>query len=75
MHVAVNFFCGANLDALSNSTRQFLEFLVSREIALKTQIHIKDIETFDNSMLVSYGAHSSETLTEKVCEKLLVEKL
>ncbi|MFY0671922.1 MAG: metal-dependent transcriptional regulator [Bacteroidia bacterium] len=64
-----------NVVALSNSTKQFLEFLDSREIGLKTQIHIKAIESFDNSMLVSYAAHNSETLSEKVCEKLLVKKV
>ena len=63
------------LVALSHSSREFLEFLDSREISLKMELEVKSVEQFDNSMLVSYSRHPSETFSQKVCERLLVEKL
>jgi DtxR family Mn-dependent transcriptional regulator len=63
------------LVALNHSSKEFLEFLDSREISLKLELEIKSIEPFDNSMLVSYHQHPSETLSQKVCERLLVEKV
>ncbi len=62
------------LVALNHSSKEFLEFLDSREISLKLELEVKSIESFDNSMLVSYHKHPSETLSQKVCERLLVEK-
>lgn len=58
--------------ALSHSSKEFLEFLDSRGISLDLEIEIKSIESFDQSMLVSYQDHPSETLSQKVCERLLV---
>ncbi len=63
------------LVALNHSSREFLEFLDSREISLRLEIKIKSIEPFDHSMLVSYRNHPSETLSQKVSERLLVEKV
>ena len=63
------------LVALDNSSREFLEFLDSRDICLNLSIEIKSIEQFDSSMLISYSHHPSETLSHKVSEKLLVEKV
>ena len=63
------------LVALNHSSKEFLEFLDSREISLKLELEIKSIESFDNSMLVNYRKHPSETLSQKVCERLLVEKV
>ncbi len=63
------------LVALDHSSKEFLEFLDSRDISLKLMIDIKSVEPFDNSMLISYSAHPSEMLSQKVCEKLLVEKV
>lgn len=60
---------------INNSSKDFLEFLDSRDISLKLEIEIKSIEVFDGSMVVTYPQHSSETLSEKVCERLLVEKV
>lgn len=60
------------LAALTNSSTKFLEFLNSRNLSLGTQINILSKESYDQSMVVSYLGHTSETLSEKVCEKLLV---
>lgn len=60
---------------LNHSSKEFLEFLNGKGISLKLEIEIKSIEPFDQSMLVSYDGHPSETLSEKVCERLLVERV
>lgn len=60
--------------ALTDSSREFLAFLDSREISLKLELEIKAIEGFDGSMLISYGNRTSETMSQKVCERLLVQK-
>ncbi|MDG1278673.1 MAG: metal-dependent transcriptional regulator [Algoriphagus sp.] len=60
------------LAALTNSSTEFLEFLNSRNLSLGTQITIHSKETYDQSMVVSYLQNERETLSEKVCEKLLV---
>jgi DtxR family Mn-dependent transcriptional regulator len=63
------------LAALTNSSTEFLEFLNSRNLSLGTQLAISSKETYDQSMVVSYDDHPSETLSEKVCERLLVRLL
>lgn len=60
------------LAALTSSSTEFLEFLNSRNLSLETKITIHSQEMYDQSMVVSYLSHSKETLSEKVCEKLLV---
>lgn len=60
------------LAALTNSSTEFLEFLNSRELSLGTELSINSIETYDQSMVVTYSGHPSETLSEKVCDRLLV---
>ena len=59
--------------AVINSSDEFLKFLNSREIHLGLKMTIKSIEPFDQSMVVSYTKHPSETLSHTVCERLLVE--
>lgn len=59
---------------INNSSKEFLEFLDSRHISLKLELSIKSIEAFDGSMVVNYKGHPAETLSQKVCERLLVEK-
>ncbi len=54
---------------------EFLKFLNSREIHLGLIIKIQDIETFDKSMIVSYGSRKHETLNHGICERLVVDKL
>ncbi|MBS4072904.1 iron dependent repressor, metal binding and dimerization domain protein [Algoriphagus aquatilis] len=63
------------LAALTNSSTEFLEFLNSRNLSLGTQLSILSKESYDQSMVVSYSGHPSETLSEKVCERLLVRVL
>lgn len=63
------------LAALANSSTEFLEFLNSRNLSLETELHILSKEAYDQSIVVSYLNHSAETLSEKVCEKLLVRIL
>jgi len=59
--------------ALQNSSKELLQFLDSREISLGLVMNIISIELFDSSMVVNYGKRTTETLSQKVCEKLLVE--
>jgi DtxR family transcriptional regulator, Mn-dependent transcriptional regulator len=61
--------------AVINTSEEFLKFLNSREITLGLTVHITSVEPFDNSMVVSYYQHQSETLSHTVCERLLVEKI
>ena len=63
------------LAALTNSSTEFLEFLNGRNLSLGTQLTILSKETYDQSMVVSYTGHPSETLSEKVCERLLIRVL
>lgn len=60
------------LAALTNSSVEFLEFLNSRNLKLGTVLNVISREPYDQSIVVSYEGHPRETLSEKVCEKLLV---
>ncbi len=60
------------LKALSNSDKQFLQFLSSRSIALGVEFEILNKEPYDNSMTLSYKNHLKEVLSQKVCGQLLV---
>ncbi|MGV3502258.1 MAG: metal-dependent transcriptional regulator [Adhaeribacter sp.] len=61
--------------AVIDSSHDFLTFLNSRELSLGTRIQVLGVEAFDGSMVVSYGQRPAETLSRKVCERLLVEKV
>lgn len=61
--------------AVINTSDEFLKFLNSREIHLGLKMKIKSVEPFDNTMVVSYGKRLAETLSNTVCERLLVEKI
>ena len=63
------------LSAVINTSAEFLQFLNSRELSLGLKVAIKSVEPFDHTMIVSYSRRSSETLSHKVCERLLVEKV
>jgi len=65
----------ARLAAVTNSADDFLKFLNSRGLNLGVEVKIKAVETYDGSIVVSYGKRSSETLSKMVSEKLLVEKV
>lgn len=61
--------------ALSKSTDEFLKYLNSRSLNLGVILHIKSLESYDNSMVVSYPDHPAETLNHIVSEHLLVEQV
>ncbi len=63
------------LGAVINSSSEFLTFLNSRDLKLGLKIKIISIEHFDKTMVVQYDNHPSETLSNTVCERLLVEKI
>jgi DtxR family Mn-dependent transcriptional regulator len=47
--------------------------LTSRNLLLGTELKVLSKESYDQSMVLSYSDHPSETLSEKVCERLLVK--
>lgn len=61
--------------AVVKTSEEFLQFLNSREIHLGLTVNILSVEPFDQTMVVSYAARASETLSHTVCERLLVEKV
>ena len=61
--------------ALSNSSAEFLEFLNSRGLSLGLTLTVISTERFDQSMVIGYLEHPSESLSGKVCERLLVSGL
>ncbi len=63
------------LAALSHDTSEFLKFLDKNRLSLGTEIEIKSVEPFDNSMIVSYKNYSSKMFSQVVCDRLLVEYL
>ncbi|GAA5042653.1 iron-dependent repressor [Marivirga lumbricoides] len=63
------------LSALSNSDKNFLEYLNSRSLSLGVQLKVIAKEAFDGSITVSYSNHDKEVLSKKVCDSLMVEKL
>jgi DtxR family transcriptional regulator, Mn-dependent transcriptional regulator len=63
------------LVALAYSSTDFLKFLNRKELNLGTDLEIKSVESFDNSMIVTYKNHPSEMLSQSVCGSLLVEHL
>lgn len=63
------------LSAVINTSNEFLKFLNSRDLSLGLKVKILSVEPFDNTMVVSYDKHVSETFSNTVCERLLVEKM
>lgn len=63
------------LAAVIHTTDDFLKFLNLRELSLGIKLKIKTVEKFDGSMTVSHNKKGSDTLSQIVCERLLVEKL
>jgi DtxR family transcriptional regulator, Mn-dependent transcriptional regulator len=63
------------LAAVTHSADDFLKFLNSRGLHLGLKLKIKLIEPFDGSMVVQIVKKSSQTLSNTVAERLLVEKL
>ena len=63
------------LAAVTFSSEEFLKFLNSRKLQLGLKLTVKTIEPFDGSMVVSHGKNITETISNLVAERLLVEKL
>ncbi len=63
------------LDKTYQSNLSRLKYLNSREMRLGLKIKIKSVEEFDKSIVVSFGKHQIETLSNVVCERLLVQKV
>jgi DtxR family transcriptional regulator, Mn-dependent transcriptional regulator len=61
------------LEALTNSSAEFLEYLNQRNLSLGTQMKVISREIYDKSMVVSYLNHPMETLSEKISKRLLVK--
>ncbi|WP_439474358.1 metal-dependent transcriptional regulator [Algoriphagus formosus] len=62
----------AVIAALSDSSAEFLAYLNSRQLSLGTELKILSKESFDQSMTVAYDEKERESLSQKVCEKLLI---
>lgn len=60
------------LKALSLSTKEFLEFLNRKELALNTNIEVEQREPFDESVHLQVNGKAI-TLSKQICERLLVE--
>jgi DtxR family Mn-dependent transcriptional regulator len=61
--------------AVTNSSRDFLQFLNSRDLQLGSYLEIQMVEPYDHSITVSYQDREKETFSQVVCEKLLGEKV
>lgn len=62
------------LVAVTHSNEEFLKFLNSKKLQLDTMIEILHKEEFDQTMKIKFN-NQEITLSEKVTEKLLVEKM
>ncbi len=58
--------------AVSNSTKEFLEFLDKRDLTLGTTVEVLNVESLDKSMTIRYDQNREETLSHIVCDRLLV---
>lgn len=61
------------LMAVNHSSEELLKFLNSKDLNLGVDLVIRKVESFDKSMIVGYSDRTSEMLSAKVCEQLLVE--
>lgn len=63
------------LKALGDSSNELLLYLNRRSIRLGTRLKVIKVESFDHSMLISCNGHEPFTITQKVGNCLLVEKI
>lgn len=61
--------------AVINTSDEFLKFLNSRHISLGTEMEVKRVESFDQSMTLQYPKHRAESLSHTVCDRILVEDI
>jgi len=59
--------------AVGPTSEDLLKFLNSRHLVLGAIITIITVEPFDKSLIINYAGRIGEMLSNKVCEKLLVE--
>lgn len=64
-----------SLSALKNSSKDFLLFLNKKQLSLGTDITVQHIEDFDNSYEITYGDNLKTTLSNTICQCLLVEEI
>ncbi len=62
------------LMAVQQTSEDLLKYLTNLNLTLGTKIKIINIEPFDSSMLINYGAKKTAIISSKVCDKLLVKK-
>ncbi len=63
------------LQAVADSSAEFLKFLSSRGLRLGLKILVRSVEPIDGSMLISFGKRSREMFSNTICDRLLVEKV
>ncbi len=63
------------LKAVSDSSEGFLRFLNARTILLGDQLRVLGKENFDGSMQVEVYGKATETFSQLICDKLMVEKI
>ncbi len=61
--------------AIKDSSHEFLSYLTSKGISLQTEIIVNKREDFDQSFSVDFNEYHNHMLSQKVCERLLVEVL
>ncbi len=61
------------LVALTQSSEDFLKFLNGKNIFLGLEVKILAIESYDQSMTISYSKYKEVQLSHLVCDKLLVD--
>nr|MBI1228535.1 metal-dependent transcriptional regulator [Cytophagales bacterium] len=61
--------------AVTNESDEFLMYLNSKEIYLGLEMVILSVDPFDGLIVVCYSGRSPEAISQKVWERLLVEKL
>lgn len=63
------------LRAIIRESRDLLQFLNKKKIKLGLEISIDSIEEFDKSMIISFNNSPAISLSNAVCNQLLVEEL
>ena len=64
----------AILSAVIDSSDEFLTYLNHRNLSLNSELKILEVEKFDQSMKIEFNG-KAETLSEMVCDKILVQKI
>lgn len=62
------------LSAVIDSSDEFLTYLNHRNLSLNSELKILEVEKFDQSMKIEFSG-KTETLSEMVCNKILVQKI